>query len=79
MSKTKKKDTGKFSLVWLVSIPVLVFISILIFLLLWDGFERKVVDISVNLPKQSGIDIDIDMQDILDPLTAEDYANILGD
>lgn len=74
MNKKKNKG-GRFSLMWLVSIPALVFISILIFLLLWDGFERKVVEINVKRPNG----IEIDASEILEPLTAEDYANLLGD
>ena len=73
--KRKSNKGGKFSLIWLVSIPALVFISILIFLVLWDGFERKVVEINVKMPNN----IEVDVSDILDPLTAEDYANLLGD
>ena len=72
MGKKKDKKKGGLDLVWLITLPVLVLISILLFLTIWDGFEKKAVDLSHKF------DISID-KEILEPLTPEDYSNLLGD
>lgn len=70
--KKKEKKKGGLDITWLVCLPVIIFVSILIFLVVWDGFEAKVVDLN------NKFEISIN-PDILKPLTPEDYSNLLGD